>query len=254
MKIFLTKLMLAMIAIAASWPAAFSEQHLEFTAGHKVLRCTYLSPLTYSGPAYGIGYEWCRRTWNDGKIGMQARADIDYGYLLSPVKNSRMYDLSLNLQWGVERYWNPIYGLTVGGGATVGIDGGAIYLLRNGNNPVQALFWAGASLTLRGEYDKIRLLGKKLIIYDHLEIPTIGAFFCPQYGETYYEIYVGNHSGLAHFGWWGNRPHVKNRLLADWQLGKYALSLGFEYRYEGLECNDITTRQSVCSAILGIRF
>ena len=72
--------------------------------------------------------------------------------------------------------------------------------------------------------------------------------------SMHYEIYVGNHSGLAHFGWWGNRPQVKSRLIADWQLGKYALSLGFEYRYQGLECNDITTRQAVCSGIIGIRF
>ena len=183
MRRFLKKTALAMIAIAASWPVALSEQHLELSGGHKTLRCTYLA-----------------------------------------------------------------------GGATAGIDGGTIYLVRNGNNPVQALLWTGISLTLRGEYDKIRLLGKKLTISENVEIPTLGAFFCPQYGETYYEIYVGNHSELAHFGWWGNRPQVKSRLIADWHLGKYALSLGFEYRYQGLECNDITTRQAVCSGIIGIRF
>lgn len=254
MRPFLKKTALAMIAIAASWPVALSEQHLELSGGHKTLRCTYLSPLTYTGPGYGLGYEWRLRAWNEGRTGMQARADIDYGYLLSPAKNSRMYDLSLNLQWGVEQYFSPLEGLTLAGGATAGINGGAIYLVRNGNNPVQALFWTGLSLTLRGEYDRIRLLGKKLTISENVEIPTMGAFFCPQYGETYYEIYVGNHSGLAHFGWWGNRPQVKSRLIADWQLGKYALSLGFEYRYQGLECNDITTRQAVCSGIIGIRF
>lgn len=243
-----------MIAITASWQGAYSEQHVEFTAGHKTVRCTYLSPITYTGPGYGLGYEWRHRAWNDGKTGMQARADINYGYLLNPAKNSRMYDLTLNLQWGVEQYWSAADGLTLNAGATAGIDGGAIYLVRNGNNPVQALFWAGATLTLRGQYDKINLLGKKVTISDSVEVPTIGAFFCPQYGETYYEIYVGNHSGLAHFGWWGNRPQVINRLTADWQLGKYALTLGFEYFYKGLECNYITTRQAECSAIVGIRF
>lgn len=254
MRSFFKKLGLAMIAISASWPLAYSEQHLDFSWGCKALRCTYLSPLTYSGPAYGLNYEWRHKSWLDGKLGMQAQADIDYGYLLSPAKNSRMYDLMVNLQWGVERYWSPLNGLTISGGATVGIDGGAIYLVRNGNNPVQALMWAGASLTLRAEYNKIKLLGKNLILSENIEIPTIGAFFCPQYGETYYEIYVGNHSGLAHFGWWGNRPQIKSRTIADWQLGKYALSLGFEYRYQGLECNYITTRQSVCSGIIGIKF
>ncbi len=185
---------------------------------------------------------------------MQASADIDYGYLLSPAKNSRMYDLSLSLQWGVEQYWTPLKGLSVSAGATVGVDGGAIYLVRNGNNPVQALFWAGASATLRGTYSGLRLAGKPLDISACAEIPTVGAFFCPAYGETYYEIYVGNHGGLAHFGWWGNRPQVKARVTADWKLGRNALSIGVEYRYQGLECNSITTRQAQCSAIVGISF
>lgn len=254
MKRSILRIMMAMSAFLATWPSMYSEQRFDFTWGHNSTRCTYLSPLTYTGPGYGLDYEWRHKAWNEGKTGMQARADIDYGYLLSPVKNSRMYDIMVNLQWGVEQYWQPTDGLTLSGGGSVGLDAGAIYLVRNGNNPVQALFWTGLNLTIRGEYDKIKLLGKKLTISESVEIPTLGAFFCPQYGETYYEIYVGNHSGLAHFGWWGNRPQVKSRTIVDWQLGKYALSLGFEYNYKGLECNDITTRQATCSGIIGIRF
>lgn len=254
MKRSILRIMMAMSAFLATWPFMYSEQRFDFTWGHNSTRCTYLSPLTYTGPGYGLDYEWRHKAWNDGKTGMQARADIDYGYLLSPVKNSRMYDIMVNLQWGVEQYWQPTDGLILSGGGSVGLDGGATYLVRNGNNPVQALFWTGLNLTFRGEYDKIKILGKKLTISESVELPTLGAFFCPQYGETYYEIYVGNHSGLAHFGWWGNRPQVKSRTIADWQLGKYALSLGFEYCYKGLECNDITTRQATCSGIIGIRF
>lgn len=243
-----------LVILLAMATALFAEQRLEFIWGHQTARCTYLSPLAYTGPGYGLSYEWRHAAWRDKTVGMQARADVDYGYLLSPAKNSRMYDLSFMLEWGVERLWNPFPGLNVSAGATVGVDGGVIYLPRNGNNPAQGLMWAGASLTACGEYYKLKVCGKPLAISESVEIPTIGAFFCPQYGETYYEIYLGNHSGLAHFGWWGNRPQVVSRLRADWQLGKYALTLGFDYRFKGLECNDITTRIAQCSAIIGIRF
>lgn len=229
-------------------------QRLEFMWGHQTTRCTYLSPLTYTGPGYGLSYEWRHASWQDKTIGMQARADFNYGYLLSPAKNSRMYDLTLDLEWGVERLWNPACGFNFSAGATVGIDGGVLYLPRNGNNPAQGLMWAGASLTATAGYNKIKLLGKQLSISESIEVPTLGCFFCPAYGETYYEIYVGNHSGLAHLGWWGNRPQVKSRLRADWKLGKNALTLGFDYRFQGLECNKITTRLAQCSAIIGIRF
>ncbi len=248
------KITLIATSIVALASSAFAEQRLEFTWGHQTTRCTYLSPLTYTGPGYGLAYEWHHPAWRNNTVGMQARADFNYGYLLSPAKNSRMYDLSLNLDWGVERLWNRESGFNFAAGATLGVDGGVLYLPRNGNNPAQALMWVGASLTASGEYNKLKLCGKPLSISESLEIPTIGAFFCPSYGETYYEIYLGNHNGLAHFGWWGNRPQIKSRLRADWQLGKYALTLGFDYRFQGLECNDITTRLAQCSALIGIRF
>lgn len=231
-----------------------AEQRLEFIWGHQTTRCTYLSPLTYTGPGYGLSYEWRNPAWRNSTVGMQARADFNYGYLLSPAKNSRMYDLTVNLEWGVERLWKNESGFNFSAGAAIGVDGGVIYLPRNGNNPAQGLMWAGITLTARGEYNKIKLCGKPLCISESIEIPSLGAFFCPAYGETYYEIYVGNHSGLAHFGWWGNRPQIKSRLRADWKLGRYALTLGFDYRFQGLECNDITTRLAQCSGVIGIRF
>ncbi len=231
-----------------------AEQHLELAMGHKTVRCTYLSPLTYTGPGYGLSYEWRHAAWREKTVGMQASVSIDYGYLLSPAKNSRMLDLAINLKWGVERLWDSENGFKFAAGATAGVDGGVIYLPRNGNNPAQALMCLGADVTFRVGYDKLKLLGKPLKISEHIEVPSIGCFFCPAYGETYYEIYLGNHNGLAHFGWWGNRPQVRSRLRADWQLGKHALTIGFDYRFQGLECNDITTRQAQCSAILGLSF
>lgn len=245
--ITLTCLIAALLPIKA-------ENRLEFIWGHQTTRCTYLSPLAYTGPGYGLSYEWRHPAWRDRSVGMQAHAEFDYGYLLSPAKNSRMYDLTVRLDWGVEGLWNTSSGFKWALGATVGADGGVIYLPRNGNNPAQALMWAGATLTARGAYDRLKLFGKPLRISESIEIPSLGAFFCPAYGETYYEIYVGNHNGLAHFGWWGNRPQVRSRLRADWQLGRYALTLGFDYRFQGLECNDITTRIAQCSGVIGIRF
>ncbi len=252
--ISLKRYAIAAISCLGLMTAAHAEQRLEFLWGYQTTRCTYLSPLTYTGPGYGLAYEWRHPAWRENTIGMQAHGEFDYGYLLSPAKNSRMYDLTFRLDWGVERLWNTTSGFNWAVGATVGADGGVIYLPRNGNNPAQALMWAGATLTARGEYDKLKLCGKPLRISESVEIPSLGAFFSPAYGETYYEIYLGNHNGLAHFGWWGNRPQVRSHLRADWQLGKYALTLGFDYRFQGLECNDITTRIAQCSAIVGVRF
>lgn len=63
-----------------------AEQHFEFSMGHETARCTYLSPLTYTGPGYGLTYEWRKPTWREGSVGMQAHAEFNYGYLLSSAK------------------------------------------------------------------------------------------------------------------------------------------------------------------------
>lgn len=250
----MTRAFLPLILTIICFFSTQAEQRLDFAWGHQTTRCTYLSPITYTGPGYSISYEWRHGAWQQGMVGMQATGEIDYGYLLSRAKNSRMYTLALDLAWGVERLWNIGNGFHIAAGGTTGVNGGVLYLPRNGNNPAQALFWAGVSATLRMDYDHLRLLHMPIKIRARVDVPTAGAFFCPQYGETYYEIYVGNHSGLAHFGWWGNRPHVKTQIMADWKLGRNALTLGFEYRYQGLECNDISTRIARCSGIIGISF
>ncbi len=59
-------------------------------------------------------------------------------------------------------------------------------------------------------------------------LPVVGAFFAPDYGELYYEIYLGNHSGLAHCGWWGNYFALENLLTADLRLGSTTLRIGYK--------------------------
>ncbi|MDE6637691.1 MAG: DUF3316 domain-containing protein, partial [Muribaculaceae bacterium] len=127
----LRKYSLLLIAALAMTSSALADQRLEFMWGHQTTRCTYLSPLTYSGPGYGLDYEWRHPAWRDKTVGMQARADFNYGYLLSPAKNSRMLDLTFDLEWGVERLWTTRSGFNFAGGATLGVDGGVLYLSRN---------------------------------------------------------------------------------------------------------------------------
>lgn len=255
MRLKLSHLLIPAVWLAwASTSEAAGQTRLEVSAGHHTARCTYLSTQTYTGPGYGISFQWSRPSWNEGRLIQSASADVEYGYLLSKSKNSRMYDLSVALQWGVEREWRPAMHWSISAGAEAGIDGGVMYLPRNGNNPAQAQMWAGASLTCHAAYDNLKLMGKNLTISGAVEIPALGAFFSPAYGETYYEIYLGNRNGLAHFGWPGNRPQIKSRLRAEWLAGRHTLTLGLDYRYQGLECNNISTRRSVIAFLVGVKF
>ena len=83
-------------------------------------------------------------------------------------------------------------------------------------------------------------------------MPLMGAFFSPEYDELYYEIYLGNHHGLAHFGWPGNIFRWDNLVTADLQLGTSQLRVGFRSRIFSSEVNHITTRNFSYAFVLGV--
>ncbi len=57
---------------------------------------------------------------------------------------------------------------------------------------------AAVSVSARASLSHPFKIGKlDLLLRDEISIPSLSVFFCPEYGETYYEIYLGNHKGLA---------------------------------------------------------
>ena len=98
----------------------------------------------------------------------------------------------------------------------------------------------------------VKLLGVPITLRYQATLPVAGAFFSPEYEESYYEIYVGNHSGLAHFGWWGNRFDMTNLLTADLHLGSTVLRLGYRNRIETSWINHLNTQIFTHAAVIGV--
>ncbi len=63
---------------------------------------------------------------------------------------------------------------------------------------------------------------------------------------------MGNHSNLAHFGWWGNRFDMENLLAADLHLGSTILRIGYRNRIASSWINNINCRDISHSLVLGI--
>jgi len=78
---------------------------------------------------------------------------------------------------------------------------------------------------------------------DRASLPTAGVFFCPEYGEAYYEIYLGNHSNLAHFGWWGNCFGIDNHLTMTLHFrNRRSLALGYRLYVRTNHANNLTNQ------------
>lgn len=190
---------------------------------------TYLSPLYYSGVDYAVSASWTKsfNHWSDRCV-MRFEAGVNFQDMLNPAKTALMYGLTARFNWGLSwrkrftYYWQ----LTVG--PMTDIYGGALYLPRNGNNPVTAL--ASVGIDVAASVSKRFRIGRLPVeVADEVRIPTLSAFFNPQYGETYYEIYLGNHSGLAHCGWWGNAFGIDNLLSLRMNFGRTGMMVGYRF-------------------------
>lgn len=224
----------------------------QLTAGSSHSADTYLSPLEYDGWSAGFGYQRLQAMKFDPlKWVMQLKFDVSFSRTLSPSRNSTLLYAGIGGSWAMMRRWRLPYNLSVGIGPGVSLDAGCYYMSRNGNNPASAK----ASLTIDASAYaswSTRIASIPVTLRYQAQLPVTGAFFSPDYGELYYEIYLGNHSGLAHCAWWGNYLNYNHQLIADINLGSTSLRIGYEGKYLSTKVNDLVTHSFNHSAIIGI--
>lgn len=220
--------------------------------GTKSAYSTYLSPFSYKGTNYALSGFWTKvLPQNPEHLAMQFEGRVNFGDFLNPSKTARELDFHAGVQWGLQ--WQKRFdgGWMAGVGGTVGLYGGMLYLPRNGNNPVAAQFAAGIGVC--GYASKvIHIKSLPLLFSDRITLPLLGGFFCQEYGEPYYEIYLGNHKGLAHFGWPGNRFGIDNLLSVTLDFGRTALEAGYRFSMQEEYANNLTTRMFNHAFVIGV--
>lgn len=213
---------------------------------------TYLSPFSYRGTDYALSGFWTKMLpRNPRHLAMHFEGRLNFGNLLNPAHTAREIDFHANVQWGLE--WQKRFSGTwlLGVGGNVGVYGGLLYLPRNGNNPVEAQFSTGISASAFGS-KLFYIKNVPVLISDRLNLPLLGGFFREGYGESYYEIYLGNHRGLAHFGWPGNRFGIDNLLAVTLDLGRTALEIGYRFSMQNERANNLTTRFFNNALVVGV--
>jgi hypothetical protein len=226
------------------------EYRLEIGGGTAL--STYLSPLRYDGTVIGMSGQWSKASqWAPESLVMQFNAA---GYMRdykNPARTASMIGFDGMFAWGMQWRKRLPYSLQVTAGGSLDISGGCLYLTRNGNNPVTAL--ASASLDINASLSWRFKIGKlPMVLSDEIRLPSLGCFFAPEYGETYYEIWLGNKKGLAHCGWWGNRFCIDNLLSLKLDFGRTAMEIGYRYDYNSSWANSLSTRLHTHTFVIGI--
>jgi len=253
--VFLSSLTLLMHAAEAVGDTVdirpvFAAYSLE--AGSARLTDTYLTPLEYDGWHTAFDYQrYQAMKFSPEKWTMRLHINLSVDKTDNPARNASMWDLMLSADWGMMRKFHPASGLTLAAGGSTGIEAGCIYNDRNGNNPASAKAAWTVNLTGFASY-RTRLWRLPVTFTYHATLPAAGIFFSPDYGELYYEIYLGNHSGLAHFAWWGSYFLLDNQLSADLNFGATNIRVGYHGRLFSSEANHIVTNISTHAVSIGI--
>ncbi len=263
----LRKLLAAILAAGAAWlPATGSEPAAEapqeplrpvnsafmLSAGSSHLADTYLTPLKYEGWNAAFRYERMQAMkFNPDRWRQQLKIGVEANGAENPARNATMYYLNLAASWGMVHVWKLPLGFQLGLGGSTGVDLGVIYNGRNGNNPAAAKADWTVNVTGTAAW-RFRLDRMPVTLRWQTTIPVTGIFFSPQYDELYYEIYLGNRSGLVQGAWWGNFFRWNNLVTADLGLGPWDLRLGFESSVLSTKANDIVTRCYNFSFVIGV--
>lgn len=225
---------------------------IEIGSAH--LADTYLTPLKYTGQHFALAYERLQAMrHNPERNIMQLRGSLGLNHCENPARNATMWDLAIDLSWSMMWRYDiaSVSGLRLAWGGNTGLRAGAMYLARNGNNPVAAKGAWTIGLTGMATYN-LRLGRLPVTLRYQPTLPLTGVFFSPDYGELYYEIYLGNHSGLVHAAWPGNYFRLDNLLTADLRFGDTALRIGYHGDIFSSKVNNIVTRRFTHTLSIGV--
>lgn len=230
----------------------FAAYSVEFGAAR--LTDTYLSPLKYDGWHLGLDYRrYQAMKFDPEKYVMQLGVNLGVDKTDNPARNATMWNLMLSAEWGMMRKFRlpSVDGLTLAVGGSTGFDVGCLYNARNGNNPASAKAAWTVNLTGVASW-RTSLWRLPVTVTYQPTLPLGGVFFAPDYGELYYEIYLGDTSGLVHGAWWGNYFKLDNRLTADLNFGDTNLRIGYHGGIFSSKVNDIVTHIFTHSLSFGV--
>lgn len=213
---------------------------------------SYLSPITYRGWSAAFAYERMQAMKFDPDnwvMQLNARIELDRGR--NHADNATTWRIDGTFSWGMLRRWHPLQALTIAAGGSTGIDAGCIYNPRNSNNPASAKLAWTVNATAYAAYN-LRVGRLPVTLRYQPVLPLAGIFFAPEYDELYYEIYLGNHDGLVHFAWPGNRFAMTNLLTADLHFGATSLRLGYRGYTFSSKANDLVTNIHTHAFVIGL--
>lgn len=217
------------------------------------LKDTYLSDLTYTGIGYQLMHERMKRmNWMHQRITNQQMVHLYYAKADNPSFTATNSVYMIDGEWGYYYNYRPLPHLKVLAGSALWGQGGMIYNSRNGNNPGSAKLAIDLNLSALVIYE-LKIKNYPLTFRGQVSVPTIGVCFSPNYGQSYYEMYVlDNNHNVLNFTHYGNRIGIRSYMTVDFPVGDFIFRLGYMGSYRKTNINHIESHIQSHSILFGI--
>jgi hypothetical protein len=203
---------------------------------------TYLSPLEYTGAHIGLLSEQMRMTGLfKGRISAQHLLHFEIAETKNSSGTASDYVGSLEYGYGLHYRFKPVAKIQFFAGIQADALFGFIYNNRNGNNPVTGKVNLNLNLSGMAAY-KFRIKNQPLQLRYQLNIPAIGMMFSPQFGQSYYEIGLGDSQGLMHFASFHNQLAMRNIFSVELPFSFCTLRLSYMNWVYETKVNHLDTR------------
>lgn len=208
---------------------------------------TYLSPLEYKGTSIKGMYEQMRQTtWFDYRFYKQQIIEIEFAKGDNPAKNASEYYFLANYRLGGHYRLLQTERFRLGVGGLWDVNAGVLYNERNGNNPATARAYTNLNLSAIASYKF-----KWFALRWQLDTPFVGMLFSPRYGQSYYEISLGNTVDVINFASLHNQRALRNYFTIDVPISKYIIRVGYQGSYYQTKVHNIQTHHYTNSFVIG---
>lgn len=201
-----------------------------FGVGRASLFDTYLSPYQHTGLSASVALQNERRAhWGCDHVSTFSRYAVTGAMAESDVTGNQLYDGMLTIAGGWHYNWYlQDRRIRLAAGGLLELAGGATYQSSGGNNPVQAHALADVAASLIGEY-RFGVKGQDWKARLQADLPLLGAAFCPQYGQSYYELFhLGHYDHNVRPIWPVNSPSLHLQATLAIPVRKSLLTLGYD--------------------------
>lgn len=203
---------------------------------------SYLSPLKYRGLNIGLLYEQMRMLgWKNGNFSSQHQFFIDYSYTENQTKTASNQTGLIEYNYTMPYRFNLNENFQMFAGPQAGVLLGFIYNSRNGNNPASAKINANIGLSGIAAY-KLLIKSQPVRFRYQFSLPVVGSIYSPQFGESYYEIGLGNSDQLFYLSSFHNHLAFKNILSIEVPLNWLTVRVALVNSFYQTKINDLTTQ------------